>query len=80
MACLFLCRSSCSSQTIWTLAKTYPLANGGRVVQGVEFDVLGRRAAYWMYPSHPGDSLTTTGSLLAGSKRVPASKCGTSSR
>ena len=25
------------------------------VVQGVEFDALGRRRAYWLYPVHPGE-------------------------
>jgi lambda family phage portal protein len=36
-------------------AKTGDLANGGFVVQGVEFDPLGRRRAYWMFPVHPGE-------------------------
>lgn len=31
------------------------LANGGYIRQGIEFDTLGRRAAYWMWPQHPGD-------------------------
>lgn len=31
-------------------------SSGGRTVQGVEFDVRGRRTAYWIYKSHPGDS------------------------
>src|SRR6266511_3079705 len=31
-------------------SKTGDLANGGFVVQGVEFDALGRRRAYWLYP------------------------------
>lgn len=32
------------------------IANGGRIVDGVEFDAKGRRAAYWVHPQHPGDS------------------------
>lgn len=31
------------------------LPNGGRIVTGVEFDALGRRVAYWLFPQHPGD-------------------------
>ena len=27
----------------------------GRIVQGVEFDLLGRRIAYWLFPEHPVD-------------------------
>lgn len=44
--------------------------NGNRVEQGIEFDALGRRVAYWMYREHPGDnSLLVNGSELV---RVPA--------
>ena len=35
--------------------KTGDLPNGGFVVQEVEFDALGRRRAYWMFPVHPGE-------------------------
>jgi capsid protein len=27
---------------------------GGPIIQGVEFDLLGRRAAYWLFEQHPG--------------------------
>lgn len=30
--------------------------NGNRIRQGIEFDALGRRVAYWMYKFHPGDA------------------------
>jgi len=46
----------------------YVTSSGHEVVQGVEYDRLGRRVAYWLFPDHPGD-------LRAGraqSKRVPA--------
>ena len=44
---------------------------GGRILQGIEFDESGRRVAYWLLPSHPGDtSITSMGA--ASSKRVPA--------
>lgn len=29
---------------------------GPRTVLGVEFDGIGRRAAYWLYPEHPGET------------------------
>jgi lambda family phage portal protein len=48
------------------------LPNGGRIVQGVEFDAIGRRVAYWLFREHPGASWRTTG--LAGSSRVPATE------
>jgi len=37
-----------------------PLDNGGAIVQGVEFDALGRRVAYHLFTSHPGADLFTT--------------------
>jgi lambda family phage portal protein len=30
-------------------------ANGGWIENGVEFDNIGRRTAYWLYKQHPGD-------------------------
>src|SRR5512147_1804453 len=36
-------------------SRTGDLPNGGFVVQGVEFDALGRRRAYWVFPVHPGE-------------------------
>ncbi|HYN39672.1 MAG TPA: phage portal protein [Rhodospirillales bacterium] len=36
-------------------SKTGDLPGGGFVVQGVEFDALGRRRAYWLFPVHPGE-------------------------
>lgn len=44
------------------------LPNGGRIVSGVEFDVLGRRAAYWLFQEHPGSVI----SAASASVRVPA--------
>jgi len=43
------------------------LPGGFRIVQGVEFDGLGRRVAYWLYKEHPGSAFAT-----AESVRVPA--------
>lgn len=41
---------------------------GGKIVQGVEFDALGRRVAYWLFDEHPGAQL----SMSAVSRRIPA--------
>lgn len=49
--------------------KTDALTNGGRILQGVEFDREGRRVAYWLFADHPGDLLTVS----ATSVRVDAS-------
>jgi len=35
---------------------TKELPGGGMIRQGIEFDLLGRRAAYYFYRRHPGDS------------------------
>ena len=50
--------------------KTEELRDGGFVLQGIEFDALGRRRAYWLYPTHPGDG---RGRALV-SHRVPADR------
>jgi lambda family phage portal protein len=53
-----------------TAKDTTRLAGGGAIVQGVEYDALGKRAAYWLFQEHPG----VTGGLsgLQASVRVPA--------
>ena len=45
---------------------------GNPVIMGVEFNLLGQRAAYWLFPEHPGETLVLRRSLV--SKRVPASE------
>lgn len=50
--------------------KDAELSGGGRILQGVEFDVLGRRVAYWLFREHPGSSRL----VGAGSYRIPASE------
>ena len=47
------------------------LPGGRRLIQGIEFDALGRRVAYHLFPTHPGDS--SFGRTFQ-SKRVPASR------
>lgn len=45
-----------------------PSSGGSIIIQGVEFDALGRRVAYWLHREHPG---SVTGGPL-DSVRVPA--------
>jgi lambda family phage portal protein len=42
---------------------------GGPIIAGVEFDLIGRRAAYWLFPAHPG-----SGRNFENSRRIPASE------
>jgi lambda family phage portal protein len=42
----------------------------GRMVQGVQFDALGRREGYWLFDDHPG----ALQSRLAASRFIPASE------
>jgi lambda family phage portal protein len=47
--------------------------NGNPIIQGVEFDRLGRRVAYWLYGLHPGSNriaISRGGAFV--SNRVPA--------
>jgi len=55
------------------ISKTQDLGNGRVIIQGVEFDALGKPAAYWLFPDHPGNtSLPLRGTLE--SRPVPASE------
>ncbi len=48
-------------------SKDGPTSGGGYIIQGVEFDSIGRRRAYWLFREHPG------GRRFAGQSRsVPA--------
>jgi lambda family phage portal protein len=38
-------------------SKNGTMENGNFAIQGVEFDKRGRRAAYWLYDHHPGDTM-----------------------
>lgn len=51
--------------------KTEDLPDGGFILQGVEFDPIGRRRAYWLYPRHPGEARGSGGGLA---QRVPADR------
>lgn len=39
--------------------KIGPTPNGGQIINGIEYDSLGRVVAYWLYDSHPGDPFRT---------------------
>jgi lambda family phage portal protein len=52
--------------------KTETLANGGRIIQGVELDATGQRVAYWLFNQHPGDNAAWSRASRI-SERVPAS-------
>lgn len=43
--------------------------SSGPTIQGIEFDAIGRRSAYWLFDQHPGSGRNTR-----ASKRVPASE------
>jgi lambda family phage portal protein len=43
---------------------------GGPIVQGIEFDAIGRRVAYWLFEEHPGSNRSGLSSV---SRRVSAS-------
>jgi len=46
-------------------------ADGSRTVRGIEYDPLGRRVGYWLFPDHPGDIAVPLSRGFA-SVRVPA--------
>ncbi|MEO7362127.1 MAG: phage portal protein [Gemmatimonadaceae bacterium] len=52
------------------VGRTELLPSGHRIIQGVEFDLIGRRASYWLFRDHPGDVLASN----AQSYPVPASE------
>lgn len=49
--------------------KSQRLGNGGRIVDGIEFDAEGRRVAVWVHPRHPADG---TWDGTNDPRRVPA--------
>jgi lambda family phage portal protein len=48
--------------------KTGPTRNGGYMVQGIQFNAVGKREGYWLYQEHPGSTL----GLRNASTFVPA--------
>ena len=54
------------------LTRSEPLASGGAIRQGIEFDAIGRRVAYHFLRRHPGDA--TDPGLAGETVRIPASE------
>jgi lambda family phage portal protein len=48
--------------------------NGNWIMNGIELDYLGRRAAYWFYPVHPGDIPIEVAANSMQPVRIPASE------
>lgn len=48
------------------------LPNGGRIIQGIEFDAQQRRVAYWLFGEHPGGRFTSSTARFSQSQRIPA--------
>jgi lambda family phage portal protein len=48
--------------------------NGNFIMNGIELDFLGKRAAYWFYPIHPGDAPIEIDVVNLQPVRVPASE------
>ncbi len=57
-----------ADQIDWT--RNEPLPNGGKIVQGIEHDSLGRRVAFWVQRDHPGEIIQSARSSEV--VRVPA--------
>jgi lambda family phage portal protein len=54
------------------LGGSQDVPTGNVVIEGIEYDSLGRVAAYWLWDQHPGD-VTVLAGTRNFSKRVPAS-------
>jgi lambda family phage portal protein len=53
--------------------KIGPLDNGNYAIYGVEYNLIGQRVAYWLWPIHPGE-VASFALQRFESKRVPASE------
>lgn len=51
--------------------KTESVAGGGRIINGIEYDALGKVVRYWLFDSHPGD-VTVMRSMRVQSRPVAA--------
>jgi lambda family phage portal protein len=57
-----------------TLKDGITTASGGSIIQGIEYDVLGKRSAYWLYRDHPGATWAGIRTGVRQSVRIPASE------
>jgi lambda family phage portal protein len=48
--------------------------SGGVTIQGIEFDAIGAKVGYWMFPRHPGATGTIRMNTTLASKLVPATE------
>jgi lambda family phage portal protein len=55
----------------WLDASRHGTIGGAEVVNGIEYDALGRPAAYWLWDRHPGEMILQR-SMRSQSVRVPA--------
>ena len=55
-----------------SLTMTHTAPNGNSIRQGVEFNAIGQRAAYWFWRNHPADTTDRNGTGVP--VRVPASE------
>ncbi|MFA5685530.1 MAG: phage portal protein [Lysobacteraceae bacterium] len=51
-------------------SKEEDLGGGRHILQGIQFDALGRREGYWLFPQHPGEAGPIRAALV--SRFVPA--------
>ncbi len=49
--------------------KSGALPNGGQIINGIEYDAIGKIVAYWLYRNHPGASI---GNMSFTSNRIDA--------
>lgn len=54
--------------------KTEAAKNGNYIIQGIEFDSQGRRVAYYLYETHPGETSDLSSKFTLKSNRVAASE------
>ena len=47
--------------------------SGNVVIEGIEYDLIGRKVAYWLWTQHPGDATLRT-KLKVESKPIPAAQ------
>lgn len=47
-------------------------SGSNRIINGIEYDSLGRPVAYWLWDTHPGDANVFLGGARQQSRRVPA--------
>jgi lambda family phage portal protein len=56
----------------WLDSSKTGVINGQAVVNGIQYDLLGKKVAYWLFDQHPGD-VTIAPGARAVSRPVPAS-------